>query len=131
MAGLDLMNYEINGSGLRYENICKASENFIFRFQSNFEDDKFIIYIGEGEPDPNTKIWIKKTNSVNFQDLIQELKKHFDEMPNLDFVGADNFHYFTVSPNMYVLLSRQNTIFTFSNSEDLDQFILSHIGIYE
>ena len=94
MAGLDLMNYEINGSGLRYENICKASENFIFRFQSNYEDDKFIIYIGEGEPDPNTKIWIKKTNSVNFQDLIQELKKHFDEMPNLDFVGADNFHYF-------------------------------------
>lgn len=128
------MNFKILGNGSRFENLNNiANGQGEFRAQSSnpTENEDYIIWTGEGEPDPKTHIWIKKTNATVFQDLIDEMKKHFQDMPNLEFVGADNFNYFSISTRMCVLLSRENTILTFSSQDDLDQFILGQIGIVE
>jgi hypothetical protein len=130
MARLDLMEINIKGEGPHFENLKNKLEtdNYVKAFDVELVE-QYKIYVGEGSPDPDTKVWIKKTANIKFSDLIDELKKHFEEMPNLELVGADNFIYINVSPNMCILLDRQLTIYTFSDQEDVDQFIAGRLGI--
>ena len=123
---MDLTDVVIMGAGPRFEKI--NSKINTFKTFSN-ESEKYVVWIGDGEPGDDVKIWIKKTNNVNFAYLIDEMKKCFESKPDLEFVGVDNFNSISIFPKMCVLVSRQNIITTFQNSNDLDTFILEKLGV--
>ena len=127
------MNYTLKGSGARFNTLNeKLNNSSIIEFQSftksDFSNEEFVIWVGEGEPDPNTTIWIKKTKMETFESLIFELRACFNKMPNLRYVGVDNYNQIKISPDMCVLVSRQNSIMTFQNPEDLNNYILDLMG---
>jgi hypothetical protein len=121
---MGLVEIIINGNGPRFDlinNIKKPVKIF------SEETSKFKIYIGEGQPDENVNIWITKTNSNNFQNLIQEMKHYLETMNDLEIIGVDNFNFISISPNMCILISKDGYIKTFQNPEDLNLFILEII----
>ena len=126
MANMDLEDVVILGNGPRFEKINSKLESF-----KTFSDNSnnYLVWIGEGEPTTNVKIWIKKTDKLQFANLIEEMKKCFDDKPDLDYVGVDNFNSISIAPKMCILVSRQNVITTFQNPNDLDTFILNKLGV--
>jgi len=128
------MAIHLKGNGLRFEYIDAQLNKFEalnsqFKTMSDSNQDDYTIWVGEGQPDSNTKIWIKKTNTDNYQQLILELKQNLEEMPQLEFVGVDNFNLIKIAPLMCILMSRENTIRTFQNPDDLNFYILNTIGV--
>ena len=126
MAGLDLMEIIVDGNGTRFEKIIK-NHNQIRTF--DYDEDKLKIFIGEGKPDDDVKIWITKTESNNFHSLIEEMKSYFKHMEHLQVVGVDNFNSIALTPKMCIVVTRDNLIKTFQNPDDLNVFILEMIEI--
>ena len=123
---MDLEDVLILGNGPRFKKISEKINSF--KTFSN-ETENYEVYLGEGEPSNNVRIWIKKTNNTNFSFLVDEMKKCFQEKPNLEFVGVDNFDSIQICPKMCIIVSRQNVITTFQNPNDLDYFILDKLGV--
>ena len=126
MANMDLEDVLILGNGPRFKKLSEKINSF--KTFSN-ETENYEVYLGEGEPSNNVRIWIKKTNNTNFSFLVDEMKKCFQEKPNLEFVGVDNFDSIQICPKMCIVVSRQNVITTFQNPNDLDYFILNKLGV--
>jgi hypothetical protein len=126
MANMDLEDVLILGNGPRFKKLSEKINSF--KTFSN-ETENYEVYLGEGEPSNNVRIWIKKTNNTNFSFLVDEMKKCFQEKPNLEFVGVDNFDSIQICPKMCIIVSRQNVITTFQNPNDLDYFILDKLGV--
>ena len=126
MANMDLEDVVILGNGPRFDKINKKIDTFrTFSENSN----NYLVWIGEGEPNDNVRIWIKKTDKTQFAFLIDEMKKCFYDKPNLEFVGVDNFNSISIAPKMCIIVSKQNIITTFQNPNDLDVFILDKLGV--
>lgn len=126
MANMDLEDVVILGNGPRFDKINKKIDTFrTFSENSN----NYLVWIGEGEPNDNVRIWIKKTDKTQFAFLIDEMKKCFFDKPNLEFVGVDNFNSISIAPKMCIIVSKQNIITTFQNPNDLDVFILDKLGV--
>ena len=123
---MDLEDVLILGNGPRFKKLSEKVNSF--KTFSN-ETENYEVYLGEGEPSNNVRIWIKKTNNTNFSFLVDEMKKCFQEKPNLEFVGVDNFDSIQICPKMCIIVSRQNVITTFQNPNDLDYFILDKLGV--
>jgi len=123
---MDLEDVLILGNGPRFKKLSEKINSF--KTFSN-ETENYEVYLGEGEPSNNVRIWIKKTNNTNFSFLVDEMKKCFQEKPNLEFVGVDNFDSIQICPKMCIIVSRQNVITTFQNPNDLDYFILDKLGV--
>ena len=123
---MDLEDVVILGNGPRFDKINKKIDTFrTFSENSN----NYLVWIGEGEPNDNVRIWIKKTDKTQFAFLIDEMKKCFYDKPNLEFVGVDNFNSISIAPKMCIIVSKQNIITTFQNPNDLDVFILDKLGV--
>lgn len=123
---MDLEDVVILGNGPRFDKINKKIDTFrTFSENSN----NYLVWIGEGEPNDNVRIWIKKTDKTQFAFLIDEMKKCFFDKPNLEFVGVDNFNSISIAPKMCIIVSKQNIITTFQNPNDLDVFILDKLGV--
>jgi hypothetical protein len=125
MAGLDLMEIVLEGNGPRYEALNLNFDSFKALSDPS---EQFIIYVGEGKPKNNVKIWITKTNTNNFKNLIDEMKLNFDTMNELELVGVDNFDSISLNPRMCILVSRDGIIRTFQNPDDLNLFIVDLIN---
>ena len=126
MANMDLEDVVILGNGPRFDKINKKIDTFrTFSENSN----NYLVWIGEGEPNDNVRMWIKKTDKTQFAFLIDEMKKCFFDKPNLEFVGVDNFNSISIAPKMCIIVSKQNIITTFQNPNDLDVFILDKLGV--
>ena len=126
MANMDLEDVVILGNGPRFDKINKKIDTFrTFSENSN----NYLVWIGEGEPSDNVRMWIKKTDKTQFAFLIDEMKKCFYDKPNLEFVGVDNFNSISIAPKMCIIVSKQNIITTFQNPNDLDVFILDKLGV--
>ena len=126
MANMDLEDVVILGNGPRFDKINKKIDTFrTFSENSN----NYLVWIGEGEPSDNVRMWIKKTDKTQFAFLIDEMKKCFFDKPNLEFVGVDNFNSISIAPKMCIIVSKQNIITTFQNPNDLDVFILDKLGV--
>ena len=123
---MDLEDVLILGNGPRFKKLSEKINSF--KTFSN-ETENYEVYLVEGEPSNNVRIWIKKTNNTNFSFLVDEMKKCFQEKPNLEFVGVDNFDSIQICPKMCIVVSRQNVITTFQNPNDLDYFILNKLGV--
>ena len=123
---MDLEDVVILGNGPRFDKINKKIDTFrTFSENSN----NYLVWIGEGEPSDNVRMWIKKTDKTQFAFLIDEMKKCFFDKPNLEFVGVDNFNSILIAPKMCIIVSKQNIITTFQNPNDLDVFILDKLGV--
>jgi hypothetical protein len=123
---MDLEDVVILGNGPRFDKINKKIDTFrTFSENSN----NYLVWIGEGEPNDNVRMWIKKTDKTQFAFLIDEMKKCFFDKPNLEFVGVDNFNSISIAPKMCIIVSKQNIITTFQNPNDLDVFILDKLGV--
>ena len=123
---MDLEDVVILGNGPRFDKINKQIDTFrTFSENSN----NYLVWIGEGEPSDNVRMWIKKTDKTQFAFLIDEMKKCFYDKPNLEFVGVDNFNSISIAPKMCIIVSKQNIITTFQNPNDLDVFILDKLGV--
>lgn len=123
---MDLEDVVILGNGPRFDKINKKIDTFrTFSENSN----NYLVWIGEGEPSDNVRMWIKKTDKTQFAFLIDEMKKCFFDKPNLEFVGVDNFNSISIAPKMCIIVSKQNIITTFQNPNDLDVFILDKLGV--
>ena len=123
---MDLEDVVILGNGPRFDKINKKIDTFrTFSENSN----NYLVWIGEGEPSDNVRMWIKKTDKTQFAFLIDEMKKCFYDKPNLEFVGVDNFNSISIAPKMCIIVSKQNIITTFQNPNDLDVFILDKLGV--
>jgi hypothetical protein len=126
VANMDLEDVVILGNGPRFDKINKKIDTFrTFSENSN----NYLVWIGEGEPNDNVRMWIKKTDKTQFAFLIDEMKKCFFDKPNLEFVGVDNFNSISIAPKMCIIVSKQNIITTFQNPNDLDVFILDKLGV--
>lgn len=123
---MDLTDVLIMGNGPRFDRINSKIETFK---TLSSDQNNYLVWIGDGEPSSDVRIWIKKTNETQFVFLIEEMKKCFEDKPNLEFVGVDNFNSISIAPKMCILVSRQNTITTFQNPNDLDIFILNKLGV--
>ena len=123
---MDLEDVVILGNGPRFDKINKKIDTFrTFSENSN----NYLVWIGEGEPSDNVRMWIKKTDKTQFAFLIDDMKKCFFDKPNLEFVGVDNFNSISIAPKMCIIVSKQNIITTFQNPNDLDVFILDKLGV--
>jgi hypothetical protein len=126
MANMDLEDVVILGNGPRYKKLSEKVNSF--KTFSN-ENENYVIWLGEGEPSDDVRIWVKKTDKTQFAFLIDEMKKCFFDKPNLEFVGVDNFNSISIAPKMCIIVSKQNIITTFQNPNDLDVFILDKLGV--
>lgn len=120
-------NVIISGSGPRFERLTNQLNQTQFRSLSE-TDDSFKVWIGEGNPNNDYQIWIKKTNHTEFHLIIKELKEIIKNNPNLEMVGVDNIYSVPVMPNMCVIVGRDNVVRTFQNQFDLDNYLIERFA---
>lgn len=120
-------NVIISGSGPRFERLTNQINQTQFRSLSE-TDDSFKVWIGEGNPNNDYQIWIKKTNHTEFHLIIKELKEIIKNNPNLEMVGVDNIYSVPVMPNMCVIVGRDNVVRTFQNQFDLDNYLIERFA---
>jgi hypothetical protein len=120
-------NVIISGSGPRFERLTNQINQTQFRSLSE-TDDSFKVWIGEGNPNNDYQIWIKKTNHTEFHLIIKELKEIIKNNPNLEMVGVDNIYSVPIMPNMCVIVGRDNVVRTFQNQFDLDNYLIERFA---
>lgn len=120
-------NVIISGSGPRFERLTNQLNQTQFRSLSE-TDDSFKVWIGEGNPNNDYQIWIKKTNHTEFHLIIKELKEIIKNNPNLEMVGVDNIYSVPIMPNMCVIVGRDNVVRTFQNQFDLDNYLIERFA---
>lgn len=120
-------NVIISGSGPRFERLTNQLNQTQFRSLSE-TDNSFKVWIGEGNPDSDYQIWIKKTNHTEFHLIIKELKEIIKNNPNLEMVGVDNIYSVPVMPNMCVIVGKDNVVRTFQNQFDLDNYLIERFA---
>lgn len=120
-------NVIISGSGPRFERLTNQLNQTQFRSLSE-TDNSFKVWVGEGSPDNDYQIWIKKTNHIEFHLIIKELKEIIKNNPNLEMVGVDNIYSVPVMPNMCVIVGKDNVVRTFQNQFDLDNYLIERFA---
>jgi hypothetical protein len=120
-------NVIISGSGPRFERLTNQLNQTQFRSLSE-TDNSFKVWVGEGNPDNDYQIWIKKTNHIEFHLIIKELKEIIKNNPNLEMVGVDNIYSVPVMPNMCVIVGKDNVVRTFQNQFDLDNYLIERFA---
>lgn len=120
-------NVIISGSGPRFDRLTNQINQTQFRSLSD-TDNSLKVWIGEGTPDSNYQIWIKKTNHIEFHSIIKELKEIIKNNPNLEMVGVDNIYSVPVMPNMCAIVGKDNVVRTFQNQFDLDNYLMERFA---
>ena len=120
-------NVIISGSGPRFDRLTNQINQTQFRSLSD-TDNSLKVWIGEGIPDNDYQIWIKKTNQNEFHLIIKELKELIQKNPNLEMVGVDNINSVPVIPNMCVIVGKDNVVRTFQNQFDLDNYLMERFA---
>lgn len=122
------MNINLDGNGVKFNKLNDQIGSF--QIYSS-DEESYSVYIGDGLPDQNVNLWIKKTGAEKFSDLVKELKNDFIIYPNLEYVGVDNFSNLKTAPQMCFVMSRQNLLMTFQDPDDLEIFISNFLGLPE
>lgn len=122
-------NIEVSGSGHLFDRIQNKLSDSNPSFKAfDVDENSLKVWVGDKTPPENAQVIIKKSNNLNYQDLLVEIKSLLDSNANLIAAGFYDVDIKPYMNSLTLMMCRDNVLRTFQNLNDFDNYFIEYLA---